>query len=84
MVDADDLARAFEKAGLYGLTIHRRSATWGKEWFVTASWGPASDPKTKVRATQNKCLEAALVELLKMAPKKPGPSDEDDGLEGLL
>ena len=83
MISAHDLAAAFEKAGLYALTIHRRGEQFGNEWIITASLSsknwlyPPGDKRRLVMGSQNASLEAALVEVLNFTPENPEFNAED-------
>lgn len=71
MVTADDLASAFEKAGLYGLHIHRRSKEWGSVWVVNARFdGNVSDKEARIFGVTGSDLKACLDELLTINPKR--------------
>lgn len=83
MISAHDLAAAFEKAGLYGLSIHRRGEQFGSKWYVEASLSeknwllPAGDKKRRIATALNSSLEAALVEILNFTPENPEFNAED-------
>lgn len=71
MVTTDDLAAAFEKAGLYGLHIHRRSKEWGSVWVVDARFdGNVSDKDARIFGVTGSDLKACLDELMTVNPRR--------------
>ena len=78
MISAQDLATAFDKAGVYSLSIHKRGPNFGNKWFVQASyaeppreWKFTGKKEQVLTSALNVSLEAALVEVLKFVPERP-------------
>lgn len=68
MTAPEDIVAAFETAGLQSLTIVRRSESWGRKWFVHATFDGDKD-RAKAIATDHVNLDTALTRLLAAAPQ---------------
>ena len=72
----DLLQEVFERQGLYGLDIRRRTAQFGHKWVVTGKWGegPVTSPDVRTAMYDNVNLAAALAELLGADLVNRGPT----------